>query len=186
VFIDTYDKLIIGTGASAIVPPWDKVDLKNIFKLSVYEDSIKIKEVIDETLGAMKRDIEKKHLKLVVDVVPSKMDLDKIKVERVISNIVNNALNYTDKGKIEIKGYIKGNNYYIEVMDTGIGIKSGDLDKIFKRFYRVDKTRSRETGGSGLGLSISKNVIKKHGGEITVESEINNGTTFIVKLPIKR
>ena len=71
----------------------------------------------------------------------------------------------------------------LRVSDTGIGIPSRDLDRIFERFYRVDRARSRETGGTGLGLAIVRHVVENHGGEIAVESELGRGTTFRVRFP---
>jgi signal transduction histidine kinase len=71
----------------------------------------------------------------------------------------------------------------LRVSDTGIGIPSRDLDRIFERFYRVDRARSRETGGTGLGLAIVKHVVENHGGEIEVESELGRGTTFRISFP---
>ena len=85
---------------------------------------------------------------------------------------------YRNLGKEIFLGLNNGRSAY--------SIFDKDYDRIFKRFFRVDKDRSRETGGSGLGLSIAKNVILKHDGNIEVESEINKGTTFIITLPIKK
>ena len=71
---------------------------------------------------------------------------------------------------------------YISIRDNGIGIPKNDIDYIFERFYRVDKSRNKDTGGVGIGLTISKSIVNLHGGEIYVNSEINKGTEFIIKL----
>ncbi len=163
-----------------IISKMDRLDYE--LKLN----KIDIKDIIDESARALKRDFEQKSLKLKTNIQSCIMQLDKNKFGQVMLNIVKNAINYTDKGMIEIEGFIDKDRYLISIKDTGIGIKKSDLEKIFRRFYRVDNTRSRETGGSGLGLSISKNVIIRHDGEISVESKINNGTTFFISLPIKR
>ena len=99
--------------------------------------------------------------------------------------MIKNAINYTDQGFIKIVGFVKDDNYIINICDSGIGINQENFENIFKRFYRVDKARSRDTGGSGLGLSISKNIILKHSGTISVESTENKGSTFSITLPIK-
>ncbi len=84
----------------------------------------------------------------------------------------------------EWEGEEKGKYVKIVVSDTGIGIAREDQEKIFNRFFRVDKARSREQGGSGLGLSICKWIVEAHQGEIEVESELGKGSSFIVKLPL--
>ena len=166
-------------------------DLTEISKLDRldYEldlETIDIKNIIEETVAVLANQIKSRNLSLSVDVMSQKLHLDKNKMSQVFINIIKNAISYTDIGSINIKGYLDNNRYKIEISDTGIGIKEEDYDKVFKRFYRVDKARSRDTGGSGLGLSISKNAVKKHGGTITITSVINKGTTFIVTLPIEK
>jgi signal transduction histidine kinase len=74
----------------------------------------------------------------------------------------------------------------VAVADTGVGIPRQDLDRIFKRFYRVDKARSREIGGTGLGLSIVKHIVEAHGGKVAVESDINRGSVFSFTIPISK
>ena len=133
----------------------------------------------------MKNKIIKKGLKYSIIVEDCTFDIDKNKMGQVILNLVRNATNYTDKGKISILGSIEGSKYRLKVIDTGIGISKENLGKIFKRFYRVDAARSRDTGGSGLGLSICKNVVLKHGGNISVSSIENEGTTIEIILNIK-
>lgn len=118
------------------------------------------------------------------------MDLAEINVdpdllERAISNLLDNAIKYTPAGgKIEIITKTQENNLLITVKDNGIGIPAEDLPRIFERFYRVDKSRSREMGGTGLGLAIVKHIIQTLGGEVSVQSEINKGSAFTIKLPL--
>lgn len=110
---------------------------------------------------------------------------DRPRIEQVLMNIVSNALKYTpDGGRIDIFGTSLGTNIIIRIEDTGIGIPKADLERVFDRFYRVDKARSRESGGTGLGLSIAKEIIAMHGGNISIESEPGKGTSVTVTLPI--
>lgn len=111
---------------------------------------------------------------------------DESKIEKVLLNIVRNAIKYTDK-KGEISIWLEQNRdeVRINVKDSGIGIPEKDLPYIFERFYRVDKARSRNEGGTGLGLSIAKWIIEAHGGYISVVSELKKGSTFTVHLPAK-
>ena len=101
-----------------------------------------------------------------------------------IYNIVDNAIKYTDSdGYVLVAMEQSGGNVIIEIRDTGVGISPEEKDKIFDRFYRVDKARSRETGGTGLGLSIALGAVKFHGGTIELESEEGKGSTFKIILP---
>ncbi|MEW5798182.1 MAG: HAMP domain-containing sensor histidine kinase [Bacteroidota bacterium] len=111
---------------------------------------------------------------------------DPVRLRQLFLNLIDNAIKYTpEHGTVELS-LLRENGYAkIRVKDSGIGIPKEDLGKIFDRFYRVDKARSRELGGSGLGLSISKWITEIHGGSITVESEVNRGSTFTVSLPLK-
>jgi len=102
----------------------------------------------------------------------------------VVRNLVDNAIRYTKRGgRVDVDVRAEDGDVVLSVSDTGIGIPSRDLDRIFERFYRVDRARSRETGGTGLGLSIVRHVIENHGGHIRVDSELGRGTTFEVRLP---
>jgi len=110
---------------------------------------------------------------------------DSDKLEQVLYNIISNSIKYTPNGgKITVRAGRIYNDIRIEVEDTGIGIPEKDINRIFERFYRVDKARSRELGGTGLGLAISKGIIDSHGGKIEITSTPGEGTTVSVTLPI--
>ncbi len=100
-----------------------------------------------------------------------------------LSNFIINALKYSESDKIDVILLMENNHIVLQVKDYGIGIPEKHLDRIFERFYRVDKNRSQESGGTGLGLSIVKNVVELHNGDITVFSEPNKGTVFTIILP---
>ncbi len=116
-----------------------------------------------------------------------KIPLDGDKMEQVLINIVSNAIKYTQPGgKIEIFSSFISDNAIIRVKDNGIGIAKQHLDRLFERFYRVDKARSREQGGTGLGLAIAKEIVNAHAGEININSEVNVGTEIIITLPVDK
>lgn len=102
---------------------------------------------------------------------------------QVIVNLVDNAISYTLHGRIEVELEGRDNSALLTVRDTGIGIGSEHKQRIFERFYRVDKGRSRAGGGTGLGLSICRHIVEQHGGRIEVQSELNKGSQFTVELP---
>lgn len=104
--------------------------------------------------------------------------------KQAITNLLTNAIKYSTTDKIDIS-LNKGNNFIvISIKDYGIGISKEHKDKIFEKFYRIDKARSRKSGGTGLGLSIVKNIIELHNGTIELITEPNQGCEFIIKLPL--
>ena len=106
------------------------------------------------------------------------------RLDQVATNLIENALKYTDKGRVNVRLMRDGESALLEVQDTGIGIAPEAIPHVFERFYRVDKARSRETGGTGLGLAIAEKIVHLHGGEITVQSELGRGSTFSVRIPL--
>lgn len=112
---------------------------------------------------------------------------DKAGIERVVTNILSNAIKYTpEKGEIKIYVGFVYNDAYIKVIDTGIGIPQEDIEKVFERFYRVDKARTREMGGTGLGLSIAKEILDKNNSKIDIKSELGKGTEVVIRIPAKK
>lgn len=105
------------------------------------------------------------------------------KIEQVVDNLVSNAVKYTNEGSIKVDYYLDGKQVIVEVKDTGIGISEEHLDRLFDRFYRTDKARSRDKGGTGLGLSVVKSILMAHGSDINVESKVGEGTVFRFRLP---
>ncbi len=103
---------------------------------------------------------------------------------QVAMNLIENAINYTNQGTIWVSVAEEDDQAVINVTDTGLGIPSEHINRIFERFYRIDKARSRFSGGTGLGLSIVKHIVESHGGKVTVVSALNQGSTFTVRLPI--
>ena len=103
----------------------------------------------------------------------------------MILNIISNAIKYTpENGTIKVYVGFVYNDAYIKVIDNGIGIPEADLPRIFERFYRVDKARSREFGGTGLGLPIAKEIIEQNKGSIDIKSEVGKGTEVVIRIPV--
>lgn len=109
---------------------------------------------------------------------------DRFQLLSAVGNLVDNAIKYSDdESEVSVVVQPASENVVIEVMDHGVGIPVASLDRIFERFYRVDRARSRDTGGTGLGLSIVRHVVTNHGGEVNVKSREGEGSTFSLSLP---
>lgn len=114
------------------------------------------------------------------------LNVDRDKIKQVLIILLDNATKYTpENGTIRIYDHIEGSKYQIIVSDTGIGISDTDKKKIFGRFYRVDKSRNRNSGGHGLGLAIAQQIINTHHGKIFVRNNLPTGSEFVIELPIK-
>ena len=125
-----------------------------------------------------------KNIRIKYELEDVNANIDKEKISQVIINLISNAIRYTNlNGEILIKLYKKSDFIKIIVKDNGIGIPEESLDYIFERFYRVDKSRCRNTGGTGVGLTICKSIVDLHKGKIEVKSKLNEGSEFIITLP---
>lgn len=146
-----------------------------------------VAEAISDVVNSLAFEAEKHNhnmtFKTLNEIPPIYMDKDKL--GQVLINLVSNAIKYTpDGGEIKITAHSINDIVTIKVKDSGIGIPKKDLERIFERFYRVDKARSRSEGGTGLGLAIAKEIINHFGGEIFIESEFGEGTEASIVLPI--
>lgn len=114
--------------------------------------------------------------------LPATIDADRI--EQVLTNLIDNAIRHTPKGgKVTLGINSNQTEVHLSVEDTGVGIPEEDLPFVFERFYKADKARTRGKSGTGLGLAIAKNIVEAHRGVIVVNSILNQGTTFFIKLP---
>ncbi|MCI8760539.1 MAG: cell wall metabolism sensor histidine kinase WalK [Clostridia bacterium] len=144
-----------------------------------------VKKCQDKLAIEIKKKEHKVNCFVTADVPP--VYADKYDIERVVLNILTNSIKYTkDGGEIKIYVGFVYNDAYIKVFDNGIGIPEEDLNRIFERFYRVDKARTREMGGTGLGLSIAKEILDKNGGSIDIKSVVGEGTEVVVRIPTKQ
>lgn len=149
---------------------------------------VNLSETITACFKVIKAQAENKKIKFRMYTSGSEailLSTDKSRLEQILNNLIMNAVNYTDDGgKISVRVEQINNEAVINVSDTGIGIPEEDLNRIFERFYRVDKARSRNSGGTGLGLSIVRYLVQNLNGRIEVKSNLGIGTTFTVYLPL--
>ncbi len=132
----------------------------------------------------------RREVKLVLsaeDATPVRVVGDEAQLVSAVANLIDNAVKYSEPGStVRIGILATGGDVEISVADCGVGIPGKDLERIFERFYRVDRARSRDTGGTGLGLSIVRHIATNHGGEVSVESTEGQGSTFTLRLPTER
>jgi signal transduction histidine kinase len=150
-------------------------------------EPVSIREVIEKAAFAIAPQIESKKITLRVDAPPSlpEAQADSERVGQILRNLLANAVTHTPTmGVIEIRARSSGQEIEVAVSDTGSGIEAEHADRIFERFYRADRSRSRSTGGAGLGLAIVRQLVLAHGGHIRVESEPGRGSHFIFTLPV--
>jgi two-component system phosphate regulon sensor histidine kinase PhoR len=146
---------------------------------------VHLAEVCERVLDGLRPQAERAGLSLQQALDSSVVVMaDQYRMEQVIMNLVDNAIKYTPAGgSICVVLRQEGSEAVLSVSDTGIGILQEHQERIFERFYRVDKARSRQSGGTGLGLSIVKHIVEAHGGSASVQSEYTRGSTFTVRLP---
>ncbi|MFA3783000.1 sensor histidine kinase [Melioribacteraceae bacterium 4301-Me] len=139
-----------------------------------------VKEYLEQIINELKPHAQKKNLELILHTIPKNYQLfgDKEKLKQVMTNLIMNAIRYTETGKIEVLVIDEQKKGRIIVKDTGIGIAEDSLGRVFERFYRVDKDRSRSQGGTGLGLAIVKHIVEAHGSKVEVKSEVGKGSEF--------
>jgi signal transduction histidine kinase len=147
---------------------------------------VRLADVIEPVVALFAPKFERKGMRLTVNEIPDvAIDGDSSALEKLFANLIENAWRYTDTGgETSLKFSQDGHLVRTIVEDNGIGIADESLNSIFDRFYRVDKSRSRESGGAGLGLSIVKAIVQAHHGSIEVKSKVGVGTQFTITLPI--
>ena len=168
-------------------------DLLALVKIDQREQGLNIQltdinELVEDILKRLYHLAEQRKVVLLYEQVrPVQIEADEIKLSLAISNIVENGIKYTPRGGT-VKVVVDSDHQFlfITIQDTGIGIPEEEQDKIFNRFYRVDKTRDRETGGTGLGLAISRSTVLLHNGSIRVNSKADEGSVFVMRIPLRR
>ncbi len=145
-----------------------------------------IRELVEKTVGKVSMTAKEKDQSIELDIrYPGKAVIDFEKMQRVLINLVSNSIKYTEPGgTIRVGAYKNESDIIITIEDNGIGIPARDLPRIFDRFYRVDKGRSRKMGGTGLGLAIAKEIVTAHSGNIRISSKLDEGTKVTIEFPV--
>ncbi|WP_242332222.1 two-component system histidine kinase PnpS [Listeria monocytogenes] len=194
-----YDEMLLKKFLTIIKEERDRLHrlIMDILALSRIEQNpvpenvelVEVDEVIEQSARTIFEMATEKNIQVIIPekTIPSvTIETDRDKLQQILINLLSNAINYTPvDGKVEVKLIEQEAEVIIEVTDNGIGIPAKDIDRVFERFYRVDKARSRHSGGTGLGLSIVKHLVENCGGRIEVESQEEVGSTFRVTLPKK-
>ena len=147
---------------------------------------VNINELLDMILKRLHPIAAKRNIELILEGFrPVDAEIDETKLSLAISNLVENAIKYNkDEGWVRVSLNADHKYFYVKVADSGVGIPEESIDHIFERFYRVDKSHSTEIEGTGLGLAITRSAIMMHHGAIRVKSQVGEGTTFSVRIPL--
>jgi two-component system phosphate regulon sensor histidine kinase PhoR len=153
-------------------------------ELVAKKEQVEVRSLIGEELAGRQAALAQRGIRISLECPTVHVQADRALLATAISNLLDNAINYNRPGgKIEIAGYVEdGRGLVLDITDTGIGIPGEELPRIFERFYRVDKARSRSSGATGLGLAIAKHAIESQGGRVTVTSRVGVGSTFTIRL----
>jgi two-component system sensor histidine kinase VicK len=150
-------------------------------------DDVTLQTVFDDLQADYTPQAQDKSIALTFNL-PPKLPLvkgDRDKILMALHNLVGNALKYTPSGgRVTVNVSSAGKNLVVEVQDSGIGISAEDCEKIFERFYRAKDPRVGKITGTGLGLTLAREVVRLHGGDVTVDSQLNQGSTFTITLPV--
>jgi signal transduction histidine kinase len=148
---------------------------------------INLRETVARVISEWRLTVNDHNLSLTEHVMREELFIrgDRSALNRLFNILLDNAVKYTPApGTIDIRLEANNGGAIFSIADTGIGIREDEHERIFERFYRVDKARSRELGGAGLGLAIARWIVEQHGGSILVKSSLGKGATFVVVLPM--
>lgn len=164
-------------------------DMQNLNKydessIKLKKDNVNISDIICFVIFQFSNLAKSKNIKIEYEKKNINLYCDKDKITQALVNILSNAIRYSNEGStIFIEEKLKDNKVIISIEDQGIGISEEDLKYVFERFYRADKSRTRATGGTGIGLTIVKSIVSSHGGEVKLESKLGEGSKFTIILP---
>ena len=154
---------------------------------TVQSYEVQVGDILHAVVDSLAIPAQEKGVRLACHVAPDlpRLRADGDRLAQVFTNLIDNAIRHTPgDGEVSVRAYVEASDLVITVRDTGEGIPTADLARIFERFYQVDKSRQRRKTGAGLGLAIVKQVIQAHGGAIDVASVVGEGTVFTIKLPL--
>ncbi|KDE97795.1 histidine kinase [Mycolicibacterium aromaticivorans JS19b1 = JCM 16368] len=155
-------------------------------RVQAHYEPVDLAQVTAELASVFRSAIDRADLQLIVDCRPlaEPVYLDRDMWEKVILNLLSNALKYTFSGSITVRVTQDGDEAVVTVADTGIGVSTAEMPRLFERFHRIESARGRSTEGSGIGLALVKELVSLHGGTITADSVEDSGTTFTIRLPV--
>jgi len=153
-------------------------------ELPVFMEEVRPKALVDELIALKRTVIGSRGIRVTNECADLSLQADRARLATAVSNLLDNAITYNrPAGEINITGKAENGSFVLSIADSGEGIPAADLQRIFERFYRVDRSRARESGGTGLGLAIVRHAIESQGGTISVTSKLGTGSTFSIRLP---
>ena len=171
---------------SRLITDLQDLALAEAGQLRLQRVHIAMEDVITKAINALSLQAENKKISFSTNIASDLplVEADAQRIGQIMRNLLSNAIKYTpEQGKVQVSAQAMPGTVQVSVQDNGMGIAAEHLPYIFKHFYRADTSRTRETGGSGLGLAIVEQLVYAHGGHITVESGVGQGTCFIFTLP---
>ena len=158
--------------------------INDVLTLSRLDEPVDLLAVAERCAARIEPVAEGRRVAVEVVGDPAVVNGDETLLEEMVANLVSNAVRYNrEGGSVCVEVRAEADRATVRVSDTGPGIPQEEQQKIFERFYRMERSRSKETGGTGLGLAIVKHVVQRHGGTVEVQSALGEGTTFTVQLP---
>lgn len=181
---DCYDEV---TRLHGLVENLEDINKLEKMNYVLNKSNFKMDDELERIVNSLIPQSVKKNLKINLDSkTPLEVFMDRDKFKQIMYNLLSNAFKYSyEDGVVNIKSYLEDSSLSISIEDYGIGICEGDLPHIFEHLYRGDSSRTRATGGSGIGLTITKTLVEVHGGTIEVESTVKKGTLFTIKFPLE-
>lgn len=169
---------------SSLVSDMQKLNKYDESSIKLKKDNVNISDIICFVIFQFSNLAKSKNIKIEYEKKNINLYCDKDKITQALVNILSNAIRYSnEESTIFIEERLKDNKVIISIEDQGIGISEEDLKYVFERFYRADKSRTRATGGTGIGLTIVKSIVSSHGGEVKLESKLGEGSKFTIILP---